>query len=99
MADSGVEFPKYEQKHWVESQKYDLIDSSELIVFWKSFNLHIAHIIENVDPAFLANTITIDGAGPFTLEFIMSDYNEHLKHHLKQILPDAEFDSSFENIY
>jgi len=95
MAQTGVEFPKYEQEHWVESQKYNQIRWDELIRFWESFNLHIAHIIENVDPNLLSNTITIDGAGPFTLEFIMSDYNQHLKHHLKQIVPDTEFDSSF----
>ena len=43
--------------------------------------------------------ITIDGKGPFSLEFIMKDYVEHLKHHLKQILPGAGIDSKFENIY
>jgi hypothetical protein len=33
------------------------------------------------------------------LGFIMKDYVEHLKHHLKAILPDSGIDSKFENIY
>lgn len=41
----------------------------------------------------------IEGAGPFTLEFIMKDYAEHLKHHLHQIVPEVGLQSIFENVY
>ena len=51
------------------------------------------------DPAKLSNTLTIDGSGPFRLDFIMADYVEHLKHHLKAVLPEAGLESRFENVY
>ncbi len=99
MAQSSTDFTGYQQNHWVDSQKYNATRWSDLVEFWKHYNLHIAHIIGNVDPAVLSNEITIEGVGPFTLEFIMKDYAEHLKHHLKQILPNADLDSNFENVY
>jgi len=62
-----------------------------------------AAIIAAAPPQVLANTITIEGprgpAGPFTLEFIMSDYIEHLKHHLLQIDPAMPVKSGFVNVY
>ncbi len=99
MAQKHTDFVGYEQNHWVASQRHQNRDWNELVLFWKSFNLHLAHIIENVSSDLLSNTIAIDGSDPFTLEFIMADYNEHLKHHLKQILPDVNLESSFENLY
>lgn len=99
MAETSVNFVGYAQNHWVDAQKYNDADWNQLITFWRTFNLHIAHIIENVDPNLLSNSITIDGSGPYTLEFLMTDYNEHLKHHLKQILPEIDLENSFENIY
>jgi hypothetical protein len=47
----------------------------------------------------LQNTITIDGTGLFTLEFIMQDYVEHQKHHLRTILPEIGIESTFQNVY
>ena len=99
MAGRKIEFVGYAQDHWIESQKYNKRGWEELIELWKAFNLHIAHIIEHAEPSDLKNEITIEGVGPFSLEFIMKDYLEHLKHHLLQILPDSEFESSFENVY
>jgi hypothetical protein len=99
MAQKHLDFVGYQQNHWVDSQKYVGTDWPELVNFWNSFNLHLAHIIENADAEKLSNTIIIEDAGPFTLEFVMTDYLEHLKHHLKQILPDADLESNFDNVY
>jgi hypothetical protein len=99
MAQAHLDFVGYEQNHWVDSQKYVDADWLELVSFWETFNQHIAHIIENAETDKLSNTISIEGSEPFTLEFIMKDYSEHLKHHLKQILPDADLESNFENVY
>src|SRR5215204_7380206 len=99
MAEKHVDFIGYQQNHWVDSQKYHTRFWQDLLVFWTLYNLHLAQIIENVAPEALANEIVIDGAGPFTLEFIMKDYVEHLKHHLKQILPEVDLQSNFQNIY
>lgn len=99
MAQKDVDFVGYEQNFWVDSQKYDSESWTELIAFWYAYNIHLAHVIERVDPEVLSNTISIEGAGPFTLGFIMKDYVEHLKHHLNQILPGTPLGSRFQNIY
>jgi hypothetical protein len=99
MAQPHVDFVGYEQNHWVESQQYQKANWADLLDFWATYNHHIAHIIENADPSVLDNTISINGVGKFTLRFIMSDYAQHLTHHLKQILPDAGLESAFVNVY
>jgi hypothetical protein len=98
-ANSDVKFVGYEQDFWVESQKYNSADWQNLIVLWKAYNFHLAHIIENVSVEVLANEITIENAGTFTLEFIIIDYVEHLKHHLNQIIPTLNLNHNFQNIY
>ncbi|RYU96604.1 DinB family protein [Emticicia agri] len=99
MAQPHIDFVGYAQDFWVAEQRYNHRNWKEIINFWYAYNLHIAHIIESVNPAYLSNTISIEGSGPFTLAFIMEDYVEHLKHHLKAILPDASITSKFQNIY
>ena len=99
MAEERVDFVGYQQNHWVDSQKYNAANWKDLINLWQAYNLHLAHIIENVGDGLLANEITIEDAGTFTLEFIMTDYVEHLKHHLGQILPEANLQNNFQNIY
>jgi hypothetical protein len=99
MAQSHLEFVGYAQDFWVAEQQYNNRNWQEIINFWYAYNLHLAHVIESVNPASLQHTIGIEGSGPFTLAFIMEDYVEHLKHHLRAILPDANITSKFQNIY
>ncbi|MFB0944994.1 MAG: DinB family protein [Spirosomataceae bacterium] len=99
MQAENLAFIKYDQELWVANQRYNKTNWLELINFWSLYNSHLAHIIEFTVAEKLQNKITINDIGPFTLEFIMKDYVEHLKHHLKAILPDSGIDSKFENIY
>ncbi len=99
MAQPHLDFVGYAQDFWVKEQHYNLVSWQELVNFWYAYNQHIAHIIEYINPDFLQNTITIEGKGLFTLEFIMQDYAEHLKHHLKAILPEIGLESKFANVY
>jgi len=99
MQQSHLDFPGYRQDDWVDLQNWAAAHWPDMIDLWVAYNNHVAYLIENVKPEFLANTITIEGVGPFTLEFIMPDYVEHLKHHLKQIFPDADLENKFENVY
>lgn len=99
MQQPHLDFVGYQQDFWVASQKYNQVDWLVVVGLWSFYNYHIAHIIESVDPSVLDNTISISGSQPFTLRFIMTDYAEHLKHHLKQILPKAGLESQFENVY
>lgn len=100
LTSSGqLEFVGYAQDAWVASQHYQAADWGELVQFWRSYNMHLASLIERADVARLGFTVRIDGHGPFRLDFVMADYVEHLKHHLKAVLPDAGLTSNFENVY
>ena len=92
-------FVGYAQDAWVAAQQYQRASWRHLVGLWEALNRHLAHVITNADPARLAETITIDGAGPFRLDFVMSDYVEHCKHHLKVVLPEAGIVSRFANVY
>ena len=96
---SCFDFVGYAQDAWVAAQHYQEADWSQLVATWEAINRHLAHVIEHADPASLSNTLTIAGAGPFRLDFVVRDYVEHTKHHLRAILPDAGLTSVFENVY
>ena len=99
IADPVLAFPGYRQDEWVEIQQWSNRDWLSMVDFWAAYNRHLASMIRDVDPATLGHTIEIEGVGPFTLEFVMADYVEHLKHHLLQILPEADLTTQFKNVY
>lgn len=97
--DSHI-FPPYEQNFWVQIQHYQNASWENLLNLWELYNIHLANIMMNTETSFLKNKIFIGSSGPFELEFIMKDYVEHLKHHLKQILTTADFlENKFKMIY
>ncbi len=99
MEAPSLHFVKYDQDYWVKNQRYNLSNWHQLIDLWHLYNLHLSHVIAYVVPEKLQHEITISGVGPVTLEFVMKDYVEHLKHHLKSVIPTAGIDSKFKNIY
>jgi hypothetical protein len=97
MQQPALDFPGYRQDDWVAVQDWANADWEGMVSLWA--NRHLAYLISNVTPDRLSNTIQIEGVGPFTLGFVMSDYVEHLKHHLRQIFPDSGIKSAFVNVY
>ena len=99
MQQNHLDFPGYRQDDWVDLQNWRDADWQEMISLWAAYNLHLAYLIANVKQEYLSNTINVEGVGPFTLEFVMPDYVEHLKHHLLQIFPDIDLTTKFKNVY
>jgi hypothetical protein len=94
-------FDGYEQDAWVSLQKYRDAPWDELIDLWRNFNLHIARIMqsapydERVRKRARHNLDEIAWQPvprdePATLDYFMSDYVGHLKHHLAQIRAPAD---------
>jgi hypothetical protein len=90
-------FPGYEQDRWVAAQRYQEAGWPELVSLWRSFNLHLAHVMETVpDETRLhlrqRHNLHEIGFGsfpadaPVTLDAFMHDYVAHLEHHVRQIL-------------
>jgi hypothetical protein len=93
-------FPGYEQDGWVSVQKYNDESWSDLIQLWSSYNLHFLHVFaatpettrtkpranHNLDKIALA---AVPKDQPATLEYLMRDYVDHLRHHLHQIFAET----------
>lgn len=89
-------FSGYEQDAWVSVQRYRDAPWEELIALWRSYNLHIARVMEAVpkdERVRLRARHNLDELAwktvppnePASLDYFMSDYVSHLKHHLAQI--------------
>jgi hypothetical protein len=93
-------FPGYEQNGWVQVQKYQSASWARLIDLWRAYNLHLLHVMSCTPKEKLSNRCTqhslqtiafqtVSEKEPVTLEYLMTDYIVHLKHHLSQILDEA----------
>jgi DinB family protein len=89
-------FPGYEQNGWVSVQKYQDESWPELIQLWGSYNLHFVHVFAAIPESTRTKSrekhnldeIALGGppkSQPSTLEYLMRDYVDHLRHHLNQI--------------
>ena len=99
MQQPHLDFPGYRQDDWVDLQNWADANWKDMISLWESYNRHVAYLIETIDSRYHENTITIEGVGPFKLGFILPDYVEHLKHHVKQIFPEIDLKNEFVNVY
>lgn len=90
-------FDGYDQEAWVATQHYHQSSWPTLIAFWKSYNLHLLHLVSSIPEDILnqprrkhsLNKVAwklVDQDEPATLKYLILDYIEHMKHHLQQIL-------------
>jgi hypothetical protein len=80
----------YSQQHWVNSQNYQAEPWQNVVEFWHSYNNHLTHVIEQIDPGSLEHLCDVGYSEPATLEFILEDYLRHVEHHLKQIFSESD---------
>lgn len=78
-------FPKYDQNSWVEKNGYHDSPWSPLVDLWCLYNLHLAQVIRNIPLQQLETECTITPYDACTLGFLVTDYVDHLKHHLAKI--------------
>jgi hypothetical protein len=94
-------FAGYDQDELVAAQNYREAPWSELVMLWHAYNLHIARVMEAIPvsererPRTRHNLDeiawqTVPRNQPATLDYLMSDYVGHLKHHLAQISFDGD---------
>lgn len=83
--EDTVVFPKYTQDPWVDLQGYNDSSWSELLPLWRTFNLHIAHLIRRIPDDKLAVICHIGDYEPATLQWLVEDYVVHMRHHLKKV--------------
>jgi hypothetical protein len=77
---------RYQQSAWVKHQDYASEPWKELLLLWKSFNLHLLHVASRIPAERLNALCRYEDSESVTLGFLVEDYVVHMKHHLKQIL-------------
>jgi hypothetical protein len=81
----AADFPPYNQNRWVEVQGYNKLDWHGLIELFYYYNMHISHVIDLLPEEVLTNPVNIGKENSVTLEFVITDYLRHLKHHVEQL--------------
>jgi hypothetical protein len=76
----------YNQTELVNLNQYQNMDINELTQLWFSLNKQILRIFKNVDEKALNYEIIMDDQSVIDLKFLMTDYVDHLEHHVNQIL-------------
>jgi hypothetical protein len=82
-----LDFPDYRQDNdrWIAIQNYQEENWEQLVSLWRSYNLHMMHIIKNVNEACLNHTWQDFEGNRETLQTVIEGYLWHLNLHLKEI--------------
>jgi hypothetical protein len=91
-----LSFEGYDQEQWIKVQHYERASWPLLIQLWKSYNLHLLHVIAAIPEETLQQPRarhsldriawqTVSASEPATLEYLIRDYLGHMKDHLQQI--------------
>jgi hypothetical protein len=70
---------------WIAIQNYQDEDWKSMVNLWKYANLHIVHVMKNVNPAKLENQWYYSGERLISLKEGAIDYLRHFKLHLDEI--------------
>ena len=81
----SIEFPFYQQDDFVRVNHYQNQGWEVLLEFWKLYNLHLVHLVENLDESKINNVWVTPDRERLTLGHIIEDYLRHLKHHIGQV--------------
>jgi len=78
-------FPGYgkDNSRWIEIQKYNALNFSDIVLLWKQYNILIGNIIKEVDESKLGNYWSKPDGDKITLKDLIIDYVRHTKEHIK----------------
>jgi hypothetical protein len=86
---SPFDFPNYatfgNNDRWISIQNYQEEDWKVMIGLWKYANLHLCHVIENVNDDHLKNEWIAGPGRKLTLKSMIDAYLDHFNLHLKEI--------------
>lgn len=69
----------------VNLNQYQKIDIQELTQLWFTINKQMVRLMKSVDEKALDYKIILADGSEIDLRFLMTDYVEHLEHHINQI--------------
>ncbi|MGN7762256.1 DinB family protein [Paenibacillus sp. 22594] len=78
----------YDQDEWMAAQQHGSSAPGEVSALWTSLNQAILRVITRLTPDQLQLVFLMENGGTVTLQWLIEDYLDHMKHHLEQIFPD-----------
>jgi hypothetical protein len=86
---SPLIFPDYanfgNNDRWIALQNYEAEEWTSLVQLWKYINIHVVHVIRNIDGGKL-NNVWLSGLNEkVSLKAMVIDYLRHFKLHLDEI--------------
>ena len=81
----ALNFPGYDQNGNVRAQPFQQVAWTQLVALFTAYNRFLAHVIANLPEAKLQTLCRIGAENPVTLEYLATDYVDHLTHHLGQM--------------
>ncbi|MDM5155679.1 DinB family protein [Bacillus sp. DX1.1] len=79
----------YNQELWVQAHNYQRsFSSDEILQLWQSINKQIIKLLTNVKDAQWQLPCKTEEQNIVTFEWLVTDYIDHMDHHLKQIFAD-----------
>jgi hypothetical protein len=78
--------PKYEQDAWVAAHGYAEQPWSTLLGWWEAEHEILISIVNRITEDRLETQCVVGDDAPVTLRFLIDDYVEHQKWHVKQLL-------------
>jgi len=84
--DGSYQGPSYQQQAWVEAHGYRQFPWQALVHHWWEQNDLLAHVVERIPEHRLEAECRVGDHDPVSLSFLITDYLEHLDHHIAQIV-------------
>jgi len=76
----------YDQDQQVVANAYQQQSLDLIMNMWESLNRHIGYVMRCQTPRSLELPLELPDSTKTNLQWLMEDYLDHLKHHLRQIL-------------
>lgn len=76
---------RYAQNDWVKLNAWQQLESAPVIHLWETYNRQLLEVISRIPEEKLANACLL-GDKQVTLGWLITDYVDHMEHHLRQII-------------
>ncbi len=85
--NEDLNFPDYRQDNdtWIRIQNFQNENWGDLVTFWKYYNIHLVHVIANINSSCLKNSWRDFEGTVETLDSVVKGYLWHLNLHLGEI--------------
>lgn len=79
----------YQQDEWVKALAYQDRSAEEIVSLWSGLNRSIVTVMSTMPTTAYAHDCILPDGNKVTLEWLMTDYVEHMEHHLDQLFSQS----------